>query len=559
MKSSKALLWLAVGSLLSGGSVAAAKKSSKNAQIGALSRSSMLSRRRAHKNRASGNRIAIRRETGVAGDIAKASIAMAALLPGLAGAVDYYRPTRGYRTEPLPDPPLYVRALSQTQLEQFRGIDWLQVGLDFRARYEYRENDYRPWVDTSSGKPVNKFRDRPDNLWLLRTRAYVGIQDILDPFRFAVEFEDARSYNGLYERSVADVNEFELIQGYAELYFRDALGIDRPLSIRAGRMHLELLDRRLIGNNEFRNTTNNFEGFRVHFGKKQNNWDLDAFAFQPVERLKYRFDRPDEDTWFYGAVLSIRQWSDIVTIQPYFIGRKVNGDPAQTTAKTRRADADIYAPGLRAYGALGPTGLDFDANINKQFGRSGSLAGSGQKLLRHDALAYSLELGYTFAHDWKPRGSLYYGYGSGDKNPRDEYNQHFDAFYGFNQPWSRNDYFSWDNIHAPKVRVELSPYKGVRLDAGYNLYWLESETDGWNRANLRDSKGRSGNFLGQEFDIRLRHKFNAYIDWSLSYARFVPGDFTKDVGKAVKAYTSEPSNFFYFEVSLNAFGDGKPK
>jgi hypothetical protein len=473
---------------------------------------------------------------------------------------NYYVKTRGYRAEPYSDPPAYVRNLSKTQFEQFRDVKWLDVGLDFRSRYEYRENDYRTWTDTSSGSAVRRFRPDPDNLWLLRTRAYIGVRDILDPLRFAVEFEDARSYNGLYERTDAEVNEFELIQAYGEFYFDNALGRNRPLSVRFGRQALELLDRRLIGNNQFRNTTNNFEGFRVHFGKKENNWDLDTFAFQPVERYKYDFDQPDEDTWIYGGVLSIRQWSKFITIQPYFLGRKQNGDPANPVAANRKADIDIYAPGLRVYGLFGDSGFDFDADINKQFGRSGSLSGTSQTLREHDALAYSLELGYTFDHAWKPRASLYYGYGTGDKDPGDNKNQRFDAFYGFNQPWSRNDYFSWDNIHAPKARLEFTPYKDVRIDTGYNAYWLQSDTAPWNRANLQDRTGRSGNFLGHEFDIRMVHKLNPYVDWSLSYARFEPGGFTKSQAQAdTGPFTSEASNFFYFEVSLNAFGDGKKK
>ncbi|MGZ8903560.1 MAG: alginate export family protein, partial [Methylobacter sp.] len=338
---------------------------------------------------------------------------------GLASAEDYYRPTKGYRVEPASDPPPYVRHLSKTQFEQFRDVEWLDVGLDFRTRYEYRENDYRFWTDASSGAAVKKFRADPDNLWLLRTRAYIGVKDILDPLRFAVEFEDARSYNGLYERNVSDVNEFELIQGYAELYFKSLLGHNRPLSIRAGRMHLELVDRRLIGNNQFRNTTNNFEGFRVRFGKQQNNWDLDTFALQPVDRLKYAFDQPDEDTWIYGGVLSLKQWSEFITIQPYFLGRKTNGDPTHRIAADRKNDMDIYAPGLRVYGLIGSSGFDFDADINKQFGRFGvTRTGVSQQLnLQHDALAYSLELGHTFDHDWKPRASLYYGFGTGDNDP----------------------------------------------------------------------------------------------------------------------------------------------
>ena len=489
----------------------------------------------------------------------------------------YFVKTKGYRVEPEPEPPRYVRNLSKTQFEQFKDITWLDVGLDFRNRYEYRENDYRRRTNESGVTLPNAFRDKPDNLWLLRTRAYIGIKEILDPLRAVVEFQDSRSYNGLYEKTDADVNEFDLIQAYVELYFDDVLGLNRPISIRAGRQSLELLDRRLIGNNQFRNTTNNFEGFRVRFGKKENNWDLDTFAFHPVERLKYKFDRSDEDTWIYGGVLSIREWSKFITIQPYFLGRKVNGDPYNTVTANRKNDIDLYAPGLRIYGLFGDSGFDFDADINKQFGRFGVTRNLGttakpnnqQLMLQHDAIAYSLELGYSFQHDWKPRASLYYGYGSGDKKPNtpaagiatDDVNNKFDSFYGFNQPWSRNDYFSWDNVHAPKARLEFTPYKDLKIETGYNAYWLASDTDAWNRANLRDRTGKSGSFLGHEVDIRFVHQLTPYIDWSLSYARFEPGDFTRSQTKSAgtaSIYTSEPSNFFYFEISLNAFGDGKP-
>lgn len=491
---------------------------------------------------------------------------------------NYYQKTRGYRVEPESDPPRYVRNLSQTQFDQFKDVDWLDVGLDFRMRYEYRENDYRK-IDTG---PIG-YRKDPDNLFLLRTRAYLGIKNILDPLRAVVEFEDARSYNGLYDKTVADVNEFELIQAYAELYFDDALGFNRPLSIRAGRQSLELLDRRFLGNNQFRNTTNNFDGFRVRFGKKENNWDLDTFAFRPVDRLKFDVDRSDEDTWIYGGVLSIREWSKYVTIQPYFFGRKTNGDPYNRVTANRKNDQDIYSPGVRAYGLIGDTGLDFDANFTKQFGRFGvtrtTVTGTGknqkttqnQVMLQHDAIAYSLELGYSLKHDWKPRFSLYYGYGSGDKYANtpaagiisDNVNNKLDTFYGFNQPWSRNDYFSWDNVHAPKARIQLTPYKDLNIEAGYNAYFLASDTEAWNRANLRDRTGKSGSFLGHEFDIRFVHKINPYIDWSLSYARFEPGGFTKDQAKPALAngtggpYTDQASNFFYFEVALNPLANVK--
>lgn len=477
---------------------------------------------------------------------------------------NYYAKSKAYRIEGEPDPPSYVRLLSKTQFEQFRDVNWLDVGLDFRARYEYQENNYRITPMQPNG---SIYRDAVDNVLLLRTRAYIGIHHILDPLRFAVEFQDGRSYNSLYETTNLDVNEFDLIQGYAELYFNDALGKDRPLSIRAGRQSFELLDRRLFANNQFRNTANNFEGFRVRLGKRENDWDLDLIGLQPVERLKYQFDRPDEDTWFYGSILSLKQWSKYVTIQPYFFGKKVNGDPYNPIVADRKNDADIYAPGLRVYGVIDQ--FDFDADLNKQFGRYGvtrTVKGKAQqKMLQHDAIAYSLEAGYTFKHDWKPRFSLFYGYGSGDKVPNslasDGINQHFDAFYGFNQPWSRNDYFAWDNLSTPKVRIELTPRNDLKLDAGYGAFWLASDTDGWFRAGLRDVTAKSGSFIGQEFDIRLRHQLNPYIEWSTSYAHFLPGNFTRsqDNSSRIGPYTSQETNFFYFEISVNAFGDGNPK
>ena len=56
----------------------------------------------------------------------------------------YYVPTRGYRLEPQPlHIPPYVRNLAKTYKE-FEGIDWLNVGLDLRVRFEYRKDDYRP-------------------------------------------------------------------------------------------------------------------------------------------------------------------------------------------------------------------------------------------------------------------------------------------------------------------------------------------------------------------------------------------------------------------------------
>ncbi len=438
---------------------------------------------------------------------------------------DYYVQNRSYRTVPASDPPRYVRNLSKTGIDAFKDITWLDVGFDHRLRYEYRENDFRRTPQGGHDEPV-----------LLRTRLYLGIKEILDPLRFVAEIQDSRMYNSEYTADNRDVNEFEPIQLYGELYFKNALGADRPLSVRGGRLWFEYLDRRLIANNEFRNTTNTFQGFRVKLGQQKNDWELDLLALQPIDRFKYQFDKPFEQQWFYGAIASWRRWSDIVTLQPYYLGFKADSNNNKTSD-----DQNIHSTGLRGYGIVGGTGLDYDADLVYQFGRS-----DGTK--QTSALAYDVELGYTFEdHTWKPRVSAFYGYGSGDRNPYDNKNQHFNPLFGFNQPWSRNDYFSWDNLHSPKFRVEFTPYKDVKVDMGYNAYWLASDRDAWVRAKLQDKSGRSGDFLGNEFDIRVRYKLTSRIETDMSYAYFTPGDFPRNLDKPLN------SNFFYFQVTFNAF------
>jgi hypothetical protein len=464
--------------------------------------------------------------------VAVTVIGLAATVPSFAETEstdqprDYYVKTRSYRTEPETDPPRYVYNASKTGIEDFKDIKWLDIGFEHRIRYEYREHDFRQTPQQGHDEPV-----------LLRTRVYLGIREILDPFRAVVEFQDSRMYNSDYVPTDREVNEFELRQIYGELYFKDALGEGRPLSIRGGRQAFELLDRRLIAANEFRNTSNNFQGFRVKLGQQKNDWELDLLALQPIERLKYNFDRPFEEQWLYGAVASWRRWSDIITLQPYYLGFKQDTSNSNTSK-----DQNIHSTGMRGYGIVGKTGVDYDFDAVYQFGRS-----NGHK--QTDAFAYDVELGYTFEDlEWKPRVSAFYGYGTGDRNPSDNENQRFNPLFGFNQPWSRNDYFSWDNLHAPKVRLEFKPYKDLRIETGYNAYWLASDSDAWQRAKLQDPTGQSGDFLGHEFDIRLRYKLTSWLGLDTSYAYFSAGNFPRNLGKPLD------SNFFYVQLMINPFG-----
>lgn len=474
-----------------------------------------------------------------------------------APSTSYHRRSNSYATNPDSDPPRYVRRLSDIGVEAFKDINWLELGFESRMRYEHRHNDIRR-IEGGNDDPI-----------FLRNRAWIGIKDILDPFRFAVEFQDSRIVNNRFVSTDQERNEYDLLNAYGELYFKKALGADdrgndRPIRFRVGRMAYEATDRRFIARNEWRNTTNTFEGFRLNLGREANDWEVDLFGMQPVKRLQTKFDEANDHLWFFGAIGTWRRWSDIVTIQPYYMGQKQTADPTGFTA-TNRLDREIHMPGFRAYGNVG-NWFDFDVSYNRQFGYTGPNS--------IEAQGYTIELGKTFNHAWKPRIGLFYGYASGDKNPNDNVDNRFDRFFGFARPWSADHYVIYENLKAPKIRFEFSPTQKLGFELGYGGYWLASGTDRMfdildgNISNTvkdpgfnRDRTGKSGDFGGHAFEGRIRYQATSRISTILGYTHFTAGEFVKNRIAATSCdnlhkhpctdQRSGNTDFLYFEVLIS--------
>jgi hypothetical protein len=454
--------------------------------------------------------------------------------------ISYYKEPGSYGTKRESDPPSYTRNLSKIGKKDLESINWLNVGLDYRIRFEHRNNDIR--------RPESFNNDNP---FLHRTRDYLGIQNIIDPLRLVVEFEDARRTNGIYPLDDRDVNELEIIQGYAELNFKkalgtDGLGNDKPVLIRGGRMVFEFMDRRLIASNQWRNTTNNFIGLRATFGQEKNDWQLDLLALQPIVRLIDEFDKNATDKLFWSAIGHWRKWSKIITIEPHYLALRQNA-----TNENGNRFREIHATGLRLYGWIYDTGFNYDLTSVYQFGK--------ERTQQHKAFSFTSEIGYTFKkHKWKPRLSLFFGYVSGDKNPNDNENNRFERFFGFARPWSSDDYVVMENIVTPKIKLEFEPVKGVKVDGGYSFYWLASEKDRFNNLLAgssfnRDATGKSGKDIGHGLDVRVRFKITPFIDANVGYTHFVTGEFVRKRQLAANGESVGASNFAYVELSFNAF------
>ena len=491
----------------------------------------------------------------------------------------YYVERKSYGTQKETDPPRYVKQANKTWLKDydaFADVDWLDLGLEYRARYEHRDNDFR------------RSAENIDDPLLLRTRAYVGIKNILDPLRLAIEVQDSRRNLGDYTREydTRDVNQADILQGYLELNFKDSflgkddLGNSRPIWVRAGRHAWEAIDRRLIARNEWRNTTNTFQGVRAQVGDKKNDWQLELFAVKPVQRFTTRLDEVDHSQNFYGVIGDWRGLSEYVTFEPYYLLLKQDGDEVKyntdglrltgNALRQAQIDKEIHTGGLRVYGSVPGTNFDYDASYVKQWGNTDRFlsAGAGYVNVDHDAHAYNAEIGYTFSrHPWKPRFSAFYGVATGDSATPSgatdrTSNQRFDRLFGFARPWSNDDYIQMENIRTPKIRVEFDPIvpflDNVKVDTGFSWYRLDDATDRWNAgANLRDRTGNSGKDLGKEYDLRVRFPINQYASLNLGYAHFWAGDFVQNAVK-IGSNNNDPtrsdsSDFFYTELTLLGF------
>ncbi len=441
----------------------------------------------------------------------------------------YYQTPLSYGTLRDTDPPKYARNVSELGIDSLLNVNWLEIGADYRFRYEYRAGDLRR---------AQGVMDMP---LLHRTRVYLGIKEILDPFRFAFEMADSRRENSQYARDNRDVNEFAIIRLYGELYFKSLLGHDpignaRPLSVRFGIHNFDFLDRRLIANNQWRNTANTFKGFHASLGQESNDWQLDLLAVQPLNRQMYSWDTSVPGQKIYGAIGHLRTWSDVVTIEPFYLAlvqAQIPGTPEYV----------VHSPGLRTYGTVGSTGLDYDFSVIYQTGRNGTK--------KMEAYAGTFEVGYTLASNpWKPRLSLFYGYASGDRNPNDNQDNRFQRFYGFSRSWSANDYIIFQNVSTPTARIEFKPHQKLRLDAAYTMYWLASSSDVFSIGNIQqvqDKTGRSGKSIGNEFNIRARYTLDAKTDITIGYSYFQSGGFVE------KQLHRDHTNFAYFEMSHRFF------
>lgn len=413
---------------------------------------------------------------------------------------------RSYSTRPDPDPPAYVRPQA---VDPAGKVDF---GLDYRWRFEARDDDLRR---SEAGM------DTPQ---LHRMRVYFGLKEVLDPLRFAFEMQDSRKSDGVYPDDGRDVNEAEVIRGYVELRGPGGTGL------RYGIHNFEFLDRRLIGNNQWRNTANTFEGAHGYAVGRSEDWRLDVLSVRPLERLPRDQDEPVSGQRVDALIGELRPLSAPLVVQPYWL---------RMTDDARPGGKRVDSPGVRVFGDVVGTDFDYDLSLTLQHGHDGAVP------VR--AHAFTAEAGWRARDSWDSRLGLFLGVATGDDSQTDGRSGRFEKFFGFGRPWSASDYIVNENIVTPKLRWEARPSDSLRFDLGWSSYWLESGNDRFYGASLQDVSGDSGTHLGDEIDFRIRWSPDRRMTVTLGYSHFMSGEF-------VRALTGRrDTDFAYLELQLSAF------
>lgn len=436
--------------------------------------------------------------------------------------------SRSIAASPSPDIPDYVKPIDDSfvfdVLSKADKPDWLLFGVEHRNRLQHRDQNYR-------SDEINS-----QLLLLGRTLIYGGITDVMDPLRLHFEAINSRDIGGDAPPSSRNLNYLDIQQFHAELLLPDQLYFEN-LSLKAGRMSFDFVDRRLIARNRFRNTINNFDGLRLTASTDIFNGrpsPVEVFALRPVDLHFTGFDQTSDTQFLFGAAAGDIQWHGL-HLEPYWI--------LLTDRSGTGSYAGLHTAGLHIFGS-GPrteTGFpDYDADIAVQSGRNAH----NQDV---SAWAAHLEIAYNIDTDLKPRIALWFNASSGDLSSNsangtsNAFNSLFGATYGF---FGFTSFFNWENILNPALHLSMQPREGHRLETIYRLYWLQNGDAGWSRANRKPVPWNNNPFVGSELDIRYIMRMTRLSSLESGMAFFFPGEYVRSTGP------SPLGSFFYTAITL---------
>ena len=411
--------------------------------------------------------------------------------------------------------------------------DWIDLGLEQRTRFESYDHPWRASQVIGNG--------RTDAQIAMRSRVRVGLGGD-GPLRLLFEGQDSRSYlNGERGdfRDTTTVNEFDVLQLLGSLTVNNVFGTGLRTDVHFGRMTMDFGRRRLIARNDFRNTTNAFDGLHWQIGQDKA-WRLRAFFVEPVVRDDVRLDTQYDTSLFWGTYAESRHlpW---LQMDAYYLGLN---DQHVAKAANRRTYSTF---GGRLYKDPKPGEPDYEVETSWQIGTKGGTD--------HFAHFQHVDLGYTFNLPWTPRLVFHYDYASGDRQPGDSQDEGFDTLFGARRweygPTGIFGPFSRTNLQSPGWRMIVTPAQNLILQVKHRVWYLAQNRDFFGNSGLQDTTGNAGTSLGHDVELRAQWAFNSNLDLDVGYVHWFKGSYFDRLPLTVlPAGGNKDSDYFYVQMRV---------
>jgi hypothetical protein len=404
---------------------------------------------------------------------------------------------------------------------------WISFGLEERFRYEGYHN---------GGFKLNN----NDSYILLRSRLQLNIQPT-SWLKLVAQLQDARPFMQKPPYGPPNKNAWDLKLAYVE--FGDPE--KQWISVRVGRQVINY-NNTIIANSEWRDQARSYDAVvtNLHYDR----YRLGLFAASAVVPLAEGISHHQEGNNIYGAYGAIDHILPHSVLEPFVLWRVQPSVAVETATKIKTGRQDEKAFGFRFKG-MAMKSLDYSVQWIGERGNDGPNS--------IDAWGTTVGAGYRANRLWwKPRVFWEYDYASGDKNPTDGTHGTFDTIYPTaHDRFGIADLFGWQNIVSERAGLTIEPRRRWTVTGQYLDFWLASANDALYNSSggaiVRDTTGKSGTHIGQEFDCYAWYELNRHWNIGAGLGHLIGGEFLEK--------TTKGPNYNYPYFAINFKDAGKPR
>ena len=407
---------------------------------------------------------------------------------------------------------------------------WLDFGLEYRTRFETYDHPWRP------SQPAGQ----TDAHIQQRSRVRLGLNGT--NFKFLFEGQDSRVYlDGVESYVTTGIrNEMDVLQLMASVTVHNVLETGLRTDLHVGRLTMDFGRGRLIIRNDYRNTSNAFDGVHWQLGRDKR-WRVRLFLVEPVLRDEAQPDEQSERSVFWGGFVETEQMPGL-GLNAYYFG--LNDQRSADIGRHRT----FSTFGTRLYDDPKPGRIDYEIESVVQTGKKGHV--------NHFTHFQHIDIGYTLALPWSPRFLIHYDYASGDRDAQDSRHSAFDTLFGARRfdymPTGNFGPFFRSNFSTPGWRVIVVPCQGCEMQLKHRVWYLATSRGAFGRNGLHDPTGGSGNFLGHDLELRAQWKTNDNLEFELGYTRWFKGSYLDRLpdSAGLPPGGNRDSDYFYIQTKF---------